>query len=284
MEPSKEKKIIPLKTRGKPAEKRVFAITSGKGGVGKTNLVANIGYSLTTMGKKTLIMDADLGLGNIDVLLGLAPKFNLSHVVAGQKAISEILVEGPGGLKILPASSGVEEMTSLSKHQKMRILNELESAIEDMDIVLIDTAAGISSNVMYFNSVAQDIIVVVSPEPTSITDAYAVMKLLSTKYNRKKFLLVTNFVRSVKEGIEIFRQLKMVTDRFLDLELKYLGHVFLDENVTISVKWQKLLCMEQPDSVACRCFRVLADKLIAIPAALNGSKSVLRWDGLLNSE
>jgi len=158
---------------------RVIAITSGKGGVGKTSIVGNLGYAFAKTGKKVLILDADLGLGNLDVLLGLAPKFNLSHVILGEKSIEEILIEGPGKMKILPASSGIQELTSLTKDQKVQILKQLDSLIGSVDVLLIDSAAGISSNVMDFNATAQEIVVVVSPEPTSITDAYALMKVLN---------------------------------------------------------------------------------------------------------
>lgn len=275
-------KVIPLNYKQRKAKnKRVIAITSGKGGVGKTNLVANLAYAFTSKGERTLILDADLGLGNIDVILGLTPKYNLSHVVAGQKSLEEILVEGPDGIKVLPASSGIEEMTNLSRNQKLMILKDLEQLMEEVDVVLIDTAAGISSNVMYFNSVAQNIVVVVSPEPTSITDAYAVIKLLFTKYKRDKFYLVANFVRSSKEGTEIYRQLRLVTDRFLKIELKYLGQVFLDDNIPTCVKWQKILVKDYPESVASRCFLSLAERLISLPESQEAGESGLVWGSLL---
>lgn len=275
-------KVIPLNYKQRKAKnKRVIAITSGKGGVGKTNLVANLAYAFTSKGERTLILDADLGLGNIDVILGLTPKYNLSHVVAGQKSLEEILVEGPEGIKVLPASSGIEEMTNLSRNQKLMILKDLEQLMEEVDVVLIDTAAGISSNVMYFNSVAQNIVVVVSPEPTSITDAYAVIKLLFTKYKRDKFYLVANFVRSSKEGTEIYRQLRLVTDRFLKIELKYLGQVFLDDNIPTCVKWQKILVKDYPESVASRCFLSLAERLISLPESQEAGESGLVWGSLL---
>jgi flagellar biosynthesis protein FlhG len=138
---------------------RVIAITSGKGGVGKTSIVANLGYAFTKLGKKVLILDADLGLGNLDVLLGLAPKYNLSHVVTDEKKIEDILIEGPGNMKILPASSGIQELTHLTRSQKINILTQLDKLIDCVDIFLIDTAAGISSNVMDFNATAQEIVV-----------------------------------------------------------------------------------------------------------------------------
>ncbi len=275
-------KVIPFMMRQKRGkQKRVIAITSGKGGVGKTNLVANLAYAFVERKERTLILDADLGLGNIDVILGLTPKYNLSHVVGGQKSLEEILVKGPGGILVLPASSGIEEMANLSRNQKLMILKDLEQIIEDIDVVLIDTAAGISSNVMYFNSVAQNIIVLVSPEPTSITDAYAVIKLLFTKYRREKFYLACNFVRSSKEGIEIYRQLRLVTDRFLQIDLKYLGHIFLDDNVPTCVKWQKILVKDFPESVASKCFLTLADKLLSLPETQEASESGLVWGSLM---
>ncbi|MBW2708821.1 MAG: AAA family ATPase, partial [Deltaproteobacteria bacterium] len=156
---------------------RVIAVTSGKGGVGKSNIVANLGFVISRLGKKVLILDADLGLGNLDVLLGLAPKYNLSHVITGAKTISEIVIEGPGKVKILPAPSGIQELSDLTDEQELRMFTALDSLIDSVDYFLIDTGAGISSNVMRFNSSAPEIIVVVSPEPTSITDAYALMKV-----------------------------------------------------------------------------------------------------------
>jgi flagellar biosynthesis protein FlhG len=244
---------------------RVIAITSGKGGVGKTSIVANLGYALTKLGKKVLIFDADLGLGNLDVLLGLAPKYNLSHVIMGAKTIREILVEGPGSMDILPASSGVQELTQLTREQKVQILTELDLLINDVDILLIDTAAGISSNVMDFNATAQEIIVVVSPEPTSITDAYALMKVLSLKYSEKGCKLLVNMATRFDEGRDVFRQLHLVTERFLDISIEYLGSILYDDKVTRGVKSQKIVCELFPNSPASRCFGDLAKKMAKMP-------------------
>ena len=244
---------------------RVIAITSGKGGVGKTSIVANLGYALTKLGKKVLIFDADLGLGNLDVLLGLAPKYNLSHVIMGAKTIREILVEGPGSMDILPASSGVQELTHLTREQKVQILTELDLLINDVDILLIDTAAGISSNVMDFNATAQEIIVVVSPEPTSITDAYALMKVLSLKYSEKGCKLLVNMTTRFDEGRDVFRQLQLVTERFLDISIEYLGSILYDDKVTRGVKSQKIVCELFPNSPASRCFNDLAKRMAKMP-------------------
>ncbi|MBN1275858.1 MAG: MinD/ParA family protein [Deltaproteobacteria bacterium] len=249
----------------KKTNTRVIAITSGKGGVGKTNIVANLGFALSRLRKKVLVLDADLGLGNLDVLLGIAPKYNLSHVVAGEKSISDIIVKGPGEMKILPAGSGIQEITDLSRDQKIRILSELDTLLDTVDILLIDTAAGISSNVMYFNVSAQNIIVVATPEPTSMTDAYALMKVLSMRYSEKKFSLLVNLAASVEEAHEVFRQLDLVAKRFLDISIEYIGYVLADKNVTKGVRHQKIVSELYPDTIASRCFATLAEKVCKLP-------------------
>jgi flagellar biosynthesis protein FlhG len=245
---------------------RVIAVTSGKGGVGKTNIVANLGYAFSRMGQKVLILDADLGLGNLDVLLGVAPKYNLSHVILGEKSIGEIIVEGPGSMLILPASSGIQELTQLTQSQKIRILSELDQVIGSVDILFIDTAAGISSNVMDFNVTAHEIIVVVSPEPTSITDAYALMKVLSLKYAEKCCKVIVNLAGTSQQGREVFRQLNLVAERFLDMHIDYLGCVLFDANVTKGVKHQKLVSDLYPDTRASKCFSDLARKIFYSPS------------------
>jgi flagellar biosynthesis protein FlhG len=240
---------------------RVIAITSGKGGVGKTNIVANLGYALGKAGQRVLIFDADLGLGNLDVLLGLTPQYNLSHVVEGTKKLSEIIVNGPGSLKILPASSGIQEMTKLTSSQKLEIYNELNALLSRYDIVLIDTAAGISSNVLYFNAAANEIMVVVTPEPTSITDAYALMKVLSVQYQEKHFRLLVNLAKDSREADDVSRQLCLVANRFLDVSIEYFGSVMVDDNVKSGVRKQKVVSEIAPMTRASRDFAELAHKL-----------------------
>ena len=273
----------PKNTRRNPASNaRVIAITSGKGGVGKTSIVGNLGYAFTKLGKKVLILDADLGLGNLDVLLGLTPKYNLSHVILGGKTIDEILVEGPGKMKILPASSGIQELTQLNKDQKIQILTQLDLLIDSVDILFIDTAAGISSNVMDFNATAQEVVVVVSPEPTSITDAYALMKVLSLKYSGKACKLIVNMVKRPEEGREVFRQLRLVTDRFLDISIEYLGYVLFDDKVTKGVKNQKIVSELFPDTEVSRCFRDISRKVSSMsPLNVPKGNSHLFWRHLI---
>ncbi len=263
----KQKAEAALRNKEHKPDTRVIAITSGKGGVGKTNIVANLGYALSRLGKKVLLFDADLGLGNIDVLLGLAPKYNLSHVILGEKSIPEIIVDGPGNMKILPASSGIHELTNLSEGQQQKIMSELDLLIEPVDILLIDTAAGISSNVIYFNLSAHEIMVVASPEPTSITDAYALMKVLSLKYSATHFKLLINSASSVDEADDIFRQLQLVSDRFLDISIEYMGYVICDKQVVRSVKQQKIVCEKYPAAAVSKCFMELAQKICESPPA-----------------
>jgi len=243
--------------QGRTSNARVIAVTSGKGGVGKTNIVANLGYAFSRL---------DLGLGNLDVLLGLAPTYNLSHVIMGEKSISEIIVEGPGNMLILPASSGIQELTQLTQSQKIKILSELDEVIDSVDILLIDTAAGISSNVMDFNVTAHEIIVVVSPEPTSITDAYALMKVLSLRYAQKCCKVIVNLSSTSQQGREVFRQLNLVAERFLDMNIDYLGSVLFDAKITKGVKQQKLVTDFYPDTRASKCFSDLARKILHSPA------------------
>ena len=174
---------------------RVIAITSGKGGVGKTHISANLAYIFSKMKQKTLVFDADTGLANIDVVLGLTPTYNLEHVLKGEKTLEDVFVQGPGDITILPAASGIQEMANLSTDHKRVLLQELETIDDVFDYMLIDTGAGIANNVMYFNMAAQEIIVVVTPEPTSLTDAYAMIKILYQTHREKRIMVLVNMVR-----------------------------------------------------------------------------------------
>ncbi|MBN1380259.1 MAG: MinD/ParA family protein [Deltaproteobacteria bacterium] len=239
----------------------VISVTSGKGGVGKTNIVANLAYLLSQMKKKTLIFDADCGLANIDLILGLTPKYNLYHVLTGEKTLKETIINGPGGIKILPSSSGIQELTSLSKGQKFALQDELNSLHSRPDFMLIDTSAGINENVMYFNMVAGDIIVVVTPEPTSLTDAYALIKVLYQRHAKKRFRLLVNMVKTEDEAKEVFIRMAQATNHFLNLSIEHLGYVLYDENLALAVKKQKLLAELYPGSPSMDCLRDIAVKL-----------------------
>jgi flagellar biosynthesis protein FlhG len=244
---------------------RVLSITSGKGGVGKTAVVSNVAVSLAKQGKKVLIIDADLGLANVDVVLGLSPEYNLNHFFSGERSLKEVMVEGPYGIKVLPAGSGVQEFTRLDGQLKMRLIDSLDALEEQFDVVLIDTEAGISDNVTYFNVAAQDILVVTTPEPTAITDAYALMKLLSTQYHQKRFLLAVNSVRGADEGLDVFEKLTMVSGRYLDIFLDYLGCIPFDRKMHESVRQQKVMVDLYPDHKVAKSFVELAENLVDTP-------------------
>ena len=241
---------------------RVISVTSGKGGVGKSNVVSNLAIALSAQGKKVLLIDADLGLGNLDVLLGLSPVYNLNHVLNGDKSVLDILIDGPAGIKIIPAGTGVQELTSLGQHEKLKLLDELDMLEEQFDILIIDTEAGISENVTYFTVAAQEIFVVVTPEPTSITDAYALIKLLATRYSEHHFKVLVNMAKDSEDALEVFRKLANVAGRFLDISLDYLGCVVKDEKVVDAVKRQKAVTELFPDSEAAQCFTTIAKRVI----------------------
>jgi flagellar biosynthesis protein FlhG len=240
---------------------RVISVTSGKGGVGKTHISANLAYIFSQMSKKTLIFDADTGLANIDVILGLAPKYNLHHVLRGEKTLNEVLVRGPGNITVLPSSSGIQEMANLSKDQKLVIMDELDGIEETYDYMLIDTAAGIAGNVMYFNMAAKEIIVVVTPEPTSLTDAYAMIKVLYQGHAEKRIMVLINMAKSPHEAKEVFNRLSKATEHFLNLTVEYLGYVLYDEKVTEAVRQQKAFVELYPNCRASKCLFTIAQKI-----------------------
>ncbi|MFZ5766029.1 MAG: MinD/ParA family protein [Thermodesulfobacteriota bacterium] len=265
------------------ASPRVICVTSGKGGVGKTNIVVNLAYCLAQKEKRVLILDADLNLANVDVLLGLTPRYNLHHVLLGEKSLRDILVKGPGGISILPASSGILELAELTEEQKLYFLAEMAEMGEQTDIVLIDTAAGINKNVIYFTLAAQERIIVLSPEPTSLTDAYAMIKVLSSRHDVKKFRILVNCAHSEKEALAVFRQLTAVADRFLDtVSLDYLGHIPLDSKLPQAVRNQRLLVVASPQSPAAHHFAKLAALLAdeTISPHCDGNIKFF-WQGLL---
>jgi len=261
----------------------VYSITSGKGGVGKTAVCANLAYNLASMGKRVLILDADLGLANIDVVFGLSPSYNMNHFFSGEYSLQEIMVDGPLGIKILPAGSGIQNFTRLDSNQKMRLLDGLDSMQNHFDYVLIDTEAGISENVTYFNTAAQEILIVTTPEPTAITDAYALMKLLSTQYHEKKFNLVVNQIRTENDALDVYRKLTMVANRYLDISIDYLGSVPEDRQMIDAIRKQKVISELIPGSKITTAFRQLASRICTEPlqASPKGNLQFF-WKKLLN--
>lgn len=240
---------------------KVIAIASGKGGVGKTNVTVNLGVALATQGKQVVLLDADLGLANIDVMLGLHPQFNLLHVLNGSKSLSEILVEGPAGMQIIPAASGVKKMAELSPAEHAGMIQAFSELEQHIDVLLIDSAAGIADSVISFSRAAQEVIVVVCDEPASITDAYALIKLLSREHGVERFHIIANMSRNVQEGRELFDKINMVCDRFLEVTLDFMGIVPFDEDLRRAVKKQRSVVDYMPRSKSAAAFAHLAKKI-----------------------
>lgn len=244
---------------------KVIAVTAGKGGVGKSNVSVNLAVSLSQSGNKVMLLDADLGLGNIDIMLGLHTKYDLSHVIQGVCHLNDAILQGPNGLKIMPAASGAEFMSQLGLRQNAGIIDAFNELTKDLDYMIIDTAAGISDTVLNFTRSAQELLVVVCDEPTSLTDAYALIKVMSKRYGWSSFHIVANMVRSEKDGKDLFNKLHRVSEQFLDVKLDYLGAIPFDEHVHKAVKSQKPVLMAYPESNAAASIRQLAVGISAWP-------------------
>ncbi|MDD6176355.1 MAG: P-loop NTPase [Succinivibrionaceae bacterium] len=247
-----------LRTRLKNNAIKVIAVTGGKGGVGKSNVSLNLAVSLCQQGKRVLLLDADLGLANIDVMLGLRVTKNLSHVLSGECTLDEVMVEGPHGLKVVPATSGTQSMVELTQAQHAGLIRAFSELKTPIDVLIVDTAAGISDMVLAFARASQDVLVVVCDEPTSVTDAYALMKILNYDYGVYKFKIIANMVTSLKQGQELFAKLTKVTDRFLDAQLELVSCVPFDNNIRLSVRKRQVIVDAFPRSPAALAFKALA--------------------------
>ncbi len=239
---------------------RVVSIASGKGGVGKTNVSVNLSVALAALGNRVMLLDADFGLGNIDVLLGLHPSRNLSNVINGECALQDVILDGPLNIKIVPTSSGMEMMTQLSEAQHIGLIRAFSELAEDVDILIIDNAAGISTSVINFCKASQEVVIVVCDEPASITDAYAMIKILNKEHGVQRFRVLSNMTNSVQEGRHLYEKLSKVTTRFLDVTLSFYGALPYDQCLRKAVQKQKSVVEAYPRSQSSIAFKNLAQK------------------------
>jgi flagellar biosynthesis protein FlhG len=261
---------------------KVFAVTSGKGGVGKSNITANLAVQVAKTGKRVLIIDADLGLANIEILFGLKPRYHLGDLLEGGRPIDEVLMQGPHGICLLPAGSGIQSLTRLDDNDKMRIITALDPIEDLFDVVFIDSGAGIGANVLFFVGAAQEAILVINPEPTSLVDAYAVVKVLSQQAGVRNFSVVVNTVVDELVARGIFHKLTSVTNRFLDARVRHLGYVPRDENFHRAVMAQRPIVDLFPSSPASRALAEVAARLFeGLPETKLDSGLKFMWQRLL---
>lgn len=249
---------VPATSANDPGPVRVIAVASGKGGVGKTSVSVNLAMSVQNAGQRTLLLDTDLGLANVDVMLGLSPRFTLSDVFAGRCELADTIIEGPNGLLVVPAASGKRHMTELTPQEHVGLVHAFSQLDVPIDVMVVDNAAGISDSVLTFCQAAQDVIVVVCDEPASVTDAYALIKVLSRERGVTRMQVLANQVGHPSEGRQLFEKLERVTSKFLDVTLNYLGAIPRDEWLRRAIQRQEAVVDAFPSAPAALAFREIA--------------------------
>lgn len=261
---------------------RVITISSGKGGVGKTNISINLAISLARKGRSVCVFDADTSLANVNILLDITSECTLEQLLHGTKTIEQILVQGPGGIYIVPAASGIAEFASLNLAQQKVLLQALSTLEQRFDYLIIDTAAGIGANVTTFLQATEHNLLVVTPEPTSLTDAFALMKVMRQKQCESKVHILTNMVDNYSNSVDIYKRLSGACARYLDTDIEYLGYVPRDDHLRLSVQKQVPVTIGYPGSQASYCFAALADSMENIYRAQPTRRSFsLFWRKLL---
>ncbi len=263
---------------------RVISFSSGKGGVGKSQIVANMALVFSRLGYRVLILDADLGLANIDIMYGVHPKYTIYDVLKNNVSMKDTVINVHSNVDLIPAASGIMEMTSLSKMQKLSLLNQIDTLEEEYDILLIDTASGISKDVLSFNVAAEEIVLVTTPEPTAITDAYALLKILATRYKEKDFKLLVNLASKEREALKVYEKLSNVADQHLSVKIEYLGYLPKDKSVGNSVMVRQPVLKKNPVCPASVHFNNLANQLIKMPLPKSSKGTVqFFWKKLLTA-
>jgi flagellar biosynthesis protein FlhG len=225
----------------------------------------NVAVALAKKGRRVALLDADMGLANVDILLGIYPKYNLAHVLSGEKSLNEIMVEGPLGLKVIPGASGIQKMSELTALEQASLIRAFSEIDQETDVLIVDTAAGISASVINFVRACQEIMVVICDEPTSLTDAYAFIKLLNRDYGVGSFNVIANTVQTAEQGRRLFQKLCKVTDAYLDVNLQFAGSVPYDLSLRKSVQQQRPVVLEYPASEVSLALTDIAEKIDALP-------------------
>jgi flagellar biosynthesis protein FlhG len=270
----------PSRSHDEPGGKkaRIITVTSGKGGVGKTNLSVNMALAFARLGKKVVVMDADLGLANVNVMLNLIPKFNLYHVIKKQKTIREILVETEYGISIVAGASGFSQVADMGEEDRKNFINEIDT-LSSSDIIIIDTSAGVSKNVLDFIAAANEAVIITTPEPTAITDAYGIIKILATEYDTLNMglKLVVNRARGAAEAKNVADRMINIAGQFLNLKVDYLGFIYDDQAVSQAVLRQKPFMVVDPKCKASLCVQHIVERMEKNkPKETSGFGAVLR--------
>lgn len=272
--------IIKKQNQKDVSNARVIAVTSGKGGVGKSSVSINLAVQFTKMGKQVIILDADFGLANIEVMFGVIPKYNLSDLMVSGREIDEIITEGPEGIKFISGGSGIAKLVNLDKEQVKRLVNKMSELEKMADVIIIDTGAGISPTVMEFLVSSPETIIVTTPEPTSITDSYALLKALSMNDNFRRedvcIKMIANRVSSEGEGRNLYEKLNMVVSKFLNIDMSYLGIIPMDNNIVKAVMKQKPVSIIYPTSVSSKHFEEIAEKIMKEETDIRPQKRGIR--------
>ena len=244
---------------------KVMAVASGKGGGGKTTVSANLAVMLACQGRQVMLLDADLGLANVDVMLGLNARQNLSHVIAGEASLEEVIIQGPAGIRVVPSASGKHNMLNLASTEQAGLIRAFGELTQDVDVLLVDNAAGLSDSVVTFARASHEVIVVVCDEPASLTDAYALIKVLHRYHGVDRFHILANMTSTAHEGRQLFEKLSRVTQRFLDVTLGFMGAVPHDDYLRKAVQRQQAVVEAFPRSRSALAFRKLADRTERFP-------------------
>lgn len=238
---------------------RILTVTSGKGGVGKSNVLVNLGIALARRGHRVVVVDADLGLANVDILLGIKPEYTLQHVVDGERPLRDVIIDGPGGIRVVPGCNGIPRIADLSARKRREFLQHFDDLEADTDYILVDTAAGLGRSVVQFALAADEVVIVTTPEPSAVTDAYAMIKVLHREPNAPAVRLLVNFARNRAQAVEIAEKVTTVARQFLQIPIKPLGYVLYDDQVRQAVMKRSPVILSFPKASASRAFHALAE-------------------------